>query len=33
MNAQQTDLTIRRTGVVAATPEKAFQIFTEGIAD
>jgi uncharacterized protein YndB with AHSA1/START domain len=33
MNAQQTDLTIRRTGVVAATPEKAFEIFTEGIAD
>ena len=33
MNVQQTDLTIRKTGVVAATPEKAFQIFTEGIAD
>ena len=33
MNAQQTDLTIRRTGVVAATPEKAFQVFMEGIAD
>ena len=33
MNVQQTDLTIRRTGVVAATPEKAFEIFTEGIAD
>jgi uncharacterized protein YndB with AHSA1/START domain len=33
MNAQQTDLTIRRTGVVAATPERAFEIFTEGIAD
>jgi uncharacterized protein YndB with AHSA1/START domain len=32
MNAQQTDLTIRRTGVVSATPEKAFEIFTEGIA-
>ena len=33
MNVQQTDLTIRKTGVVAATPEKAFQVFTEGIAD
>lgn len=33
MNAQQTDLTIRRSGVVTATPEKAFQVFTEGIAD
>jgi uncharacterized protein YndB with AHSA1/START domain len=33
MNVQQTDLTIRRTGVVAATPEKAFEIFTERIAD
>jgi uncharacterized protein YndB with AHSA1/START domain len=33
MNAQQTDLTIRRSGVVKATPEKAFEIFTEGIAD
>lgn len=32
MNVQQTDLTIRRTGVVSATPEKAFEIFTEGIA-
>jgi uncharacterized protein YndB with AHSA1/START domain len=32
MNTQQTDLTIRRTGVVSATPEKAFEIFTEGIA-
>jgi uncharacterized protein YndB with AHSA1/START domain len=33
MNAQQTDLTIRRTGVVSATAEKAFEIFTDGIAD
>jgi uncharacterized protein YndB with AHSA1/START domain len=33
MNAQQTDLTIRRSGVVKATPAKAFEIFTEGIAD
>ena len=28
----KTDLTIRRSGVVEATPEKAFEIFTEGIA-
>lgn len=28
----KTDLTIRRSGVVDATPEKAFEIFTEGIA-
>ena len=28
----KTDLTIRREGVVQATPERAFEIFTEGIA-
>ena len=28
----KTDLTIRRSGVVAATPEKAFEVFTEDIA-
>jgi uncharacterized protein YndB with AHSA1/START domain len=28
----KTDLTIRRTGVVDATPEQAFEVFTEGIA-
>jgi uncharacterized protein YndB with AHSA1/START domain len=32
MNAQQTDLAIRKSAVVAATPEKAFEVFTEGIA-
>jgi uncharacterized protein YndB with AHSA1/START domain len=32
MNTQQTDLTIRKSGVVSATPEKAFEVFTEGIA-
>jgi uncharacterized protein YndB with AHSA1/START domain len=28
----KTDLTIRRSGVVPAPPEKAFEVFTEGIA-
>jgi uncharacterized protein YndB with AHSA1/START domain len=32
MSAQQTDLTIRKSAVVAASPERAFEVFTEGVA-
>lgn len=32
MTPQQTDLTIRKSALVAAPPERAFEIFTAGIA-
>lgn len=32
MSTQETDLAIRKTAVVPATPERAFQVFTEEIA-
>ena len=32
MSTQETGLVIRKSAVVAASPEKAFEVFTEGIA-
>jgi uncharacterized protein YndB with AHSA1/START domain len=32
MTPQQTDLTIRKSALVVAPPERAFEVFTEGIA-